>query len=315
MYARLSIAVVSALALQTPPPATATLQLSLRAPDGTTRAAKLDLWRIGIPAEPGFTAGDERVGRFELPAAGLAIPDLAPGTYRILTDAHSASAPDLAPFAVQAPRTELAFDVLPSKEREAFVDLVDMMGKPIAAAEYKSHGRSGSVRKPGWAHMRAKIEEDGSQTSTGYGGQYSSKSSHSSFTKVARGPRGFPVGRDLEDGQLFTSTRSFALRVAERDTFWGQIRCDAPEEPWFRAVLVEKARFAGLFTLPDDTPLDLNRLHVSTPLVPDVEPRPEQWWLDVPVTVTVVGPECKPLKLEFKLRDGLPKPQRLERKP
>ncbi len=202
---------------------------------------------------------------------------------------------------------------MPPRERESFLDLVDMNGKPFEAAELKSGSRRGKVRRPAWIHPRVKTEEDGSQTSTDFDGGFTESRSDNFYGKVVRGPRGFALGRDLEDSQLFESSRSFYLRVPEHGGFSGSLSCDGPEALYLRALLVEKGRFEGLFKMPDESPLDLEDLFVSTPLEPDVQPRPSKWWLDVPVTVSIRAPDCKPLKIEFRLRDGLPKPQRLER--
>lgn len=292
-------------------PGLATLQLSLRAPDGKPCAGKLDLWRVGIPAEPGFTAGDDRIGDFDVPLTGLSLPDLTPGSYRVVTDAHAALAPDLAAFEVKAPRTGLVLDVVPPREREAFVDLVDVTGKPFATAEYKSGGGTGSSRRPAWAKQRAKIEEDGTESIAGYGGRYARGISDNSYVKIKRAEHGLPIGRDTEDSQLWESTRSITLRV-EHGMFSGTLRCDTKEEPRFRALVIEKGRFEGLFTLPDGSPLDLERLHVSTPLMLEGELLAPDWWLDVPVTVRINAFECKPLTIEFKLRDGMPKARKLE---
>ncbi len=61
--------------------------------------------------------------------------------------------------------------------------------------------------------------------------------------------------------------------------------------------------------------MDLERVHVETPLEPDVQPRPAKWWLDIPVSISVNSPGCERLELVQRLRDGLPRPRTLAKAP
>jgi len=297
------------------PPAKATLQLSLREKDGGKPSeGELQLWRVGIPAEKGWSAGDEFVGNYRVPAAGLAIPDLSPGTYRALCAAHAASAPELAAFEVEGPRTELALEVVAPRTREVWVDVVDAIGSTFESAEYTPGSRSGKPRVPGWLHARSKLEPDGSSATTGAGGAVFS-STRDGGRKLKRGAHGFSIGGEPEDGSLYETTRAFQLRVPDHGTVSGSWPCTGQEGLRYRVLLVEKGSFEGRFTLEDGRELDLEYLHVSTPLETDTLPRAPEWWLDVPVRIAVQVPGYKRLEFEFRLRDGLPSPRKLEKTP
>ena len=314
------LATVSLLAgCQAPSPSAAPASLHVTLKDrasGESREGRIQLWRIDIPAEPGWTPGDERVGEFRLPADGLTIPDLAPGRYRATCDVHARSRADLPEFAVSAPRTEVALEVYAPREREAWVEIFDARGQVFEKAEYKPGSRGGSLLQPAWCHPRGQVQEDGSEVAAPRAGGYTSSSSaHQSWRKLTRGAHGFSLGLEREDGEFWETTRAITLRVPDHGTVGGSVRFDSADEQRFRVLLVEKGSFEGLFTLPDGGELDLERLHVQTPLEPDVEPRPPEWWLDVPVRIAIQAPGCKRLELEFRLRGGLPRPQRLEKAP
>lgn len=296
------------------PPAKATLQLSLREA-GSVREGGLQLWRVEIPAEPGFTAGDEYIGSFHAGAEGVAIPDLVPGRYRALCEAHSCRAAPLAAFEVKAPRTELALEVVSPRGREVWVDLVDVHGVGFETAQFMYGGRSGRQRLPDWLHPRSKIEADGSIQTIGVGGGLDSSSVDRGWRKLKRGEHGFAIGPVLEDGSIYETSSGFQLRVPEHGTVSGTLRNDGHDEQRFRMLLVEKGSLEGLFTLPDGKPVDLNYVRLETPLEPDTQPRPAQWWLDVPVSISVTVPGYERLEFVQRLREGPVKPRTLEKKP
>jgi len=303
-------------ALTSLPGCQSTLRLELRErASGEPRQGQIQLWRLGIPAEKGWTAGDEHVGDFQVPKEGLEIPNLAPGRYRAASDAHAGTAPDLPEFELKGPRTETVLRVDGPQEREAWVEIFDVRGQLFEQAEFKPSSRSGRARQPSWLRLRAQIAEDGSEIRSGIGGGFHSSSSEQGWRKLKRGAHGFSLGREREDGGLYETTRTFLLRVPDHGTVGGTLRFDSREELRYRALLVEKGSFEGLFTLPDGSALNLGRLHLSTPLEPDVLPRPPEWWLDVPVSISIQVPGCKRLELVQRLRDGLPLPRMLEKAP
>jgi hypothetical protein len=95
------------------------------------------------------------------------------------------------------------------------------------------------------------------------------------------------------------------------------VRCASGgrEELRYRVQLPEQGSCEGLFTLPDSSPFDLELLRIETPLERDLLPRPAEWWLDVPVRITIQAPGCRRLELVHRLSDGLPRPQTLARAP
>lgn len=298
------------------PPAKATLRLALRErASGEQRDGYLMLWRTGIPAENGWTAGDEYVGQYQLPKEGLEIPDLVPGTYRAASDAHAVSAGDLPAFELKSPRGEVTLAIESPQEREVWVEVFDKQGQTFETAEFTPGSRSGSLRAPAWVKLRKQIAEDGSESGIGMVGGFQSSRADHGGGKLRRGAHGFSLGREREDGGLYETVRSISLRVPEHGTVGGTLRFAGHEELRYRALLIEKGDFEGLFTMADGSELNLAWLHLQTPLEPDVLPRPAEWWLDVPVQVAVQAPGCKRLELEFRLREGLPKPRTLEKKP
>jgi len=283
--------------------------------DGKPVAGELRLWRIELPAEPGWTAGDEYAGAFQVPEAGLAIPDLKPGRYRAICGAHARSAPELPAFELRASGDPVVLEVQKPRSREVWVEIVDARGQLFETAEYAPSSRSGRLRTPDWLHLRSRIEADGSLVGEGYGGGFHHSRSDHGARRLKRGAHGFSLGLEEEDGGLYETTRAFTLRVPDHGSVGGSLRFDSPDEQRFRALLVEKGSYEGLFTLPDGSPANLGRLLVETPLEPDSLPRPEEWWLDVPVRIALQAPGCRRLELEQRLRDGLPRPRVLEKAP
>jgi hypothetical protein len=298
------------------PPAKATPQLVLRAKgDGKPVAGEIRLWRIGLPAESGWSAGDEYVGQFQVPEAGLAIPDFEPGRYRAICGAHARSATELPAFELRAGGAPLALEVEAPRPREVWVEIVDARGQIFETAEYTPSSRSGRLLTPAWLHPRSRVQADGSISGDGEGGGFHSSSSDQGARKLRHGAHGFSLGSEDEDGGLYETTRGFSLRVPDHGAVSGTLTFDGHEELRYRALLVEKGSFEGLFTLPDGGELNLGGLRVQTPLEPDVLPRPPEWWLDVPVQIAIQAPGCKRLELEFRLREGNPKPRTLEKAP
>jgi hypothetical protein len=283
--------------------------------DGKPVAGEIRLWRIELPAEPGWTAGDEYAGSFQVPEAGLSIPDLKPGRYRAICGAHARSAGELPAFELRAGGEPVVLEVEKPRPREVWVEIFDARGQLFETAEYTPSSRSGSLRTPDWLHPRSKIEADGSLLGQGYGGGYRNSSSDQGVRKLKRGAHGFPLGSEDEDGGLYETTRAITLRVPDHGQVGGSVRFDSHEELRYRALLVEKGSYEGIFTLPDGSPANLGRLHVQTPLEPDLLPRPPEWWLDVPVRIALQAPGCRRLELEHRLRDGLPRPRVLEKAP
>ncbi len=297
----------------TPPAPKSRLSLALRERDGgAPRAGRILLWRVEIPVEPPWGAGDQYVGDYAVPASGLVLPDLVPGRYRVLCDAQALSAGELAPFEVRGATSEIVLDVDPPREREAWVDLVDARGEPFETAELTLSTRSGGMRTPEWRHPRAPLDPEGEYPAQGVGGGMSSTTYDRPPRKVRRGAHGFSLGPELEDGGLYLTSRSFSLRVYDHGTVHGAVPCDGRVEPRFRMLLVEKGSLEGVFQLPGGEPVDLERVRLSTPLEPDREPRPAEWWLDVPIDITVNVPGYEPLRLEHRLRKGKLAPQVLK---
>ncbi len=206
-------------------PAKAKVQLTLRErASGEPREGQIQLWRLGIPAEKGWTGGDERVGDFRVPKDGLEIPDLAPGRYRAASDAHACTAPDLPEFELEGPRTDVALAVDAPQEREVWVEVFDAHGQPFEKAEYKPSSRNGHARVPKWLHPRAEVAEDGTELPVGAGGGFLSSSSDQGWAKLMHGPYGFALGREREDGGLYETTRTFLLRVPDHGTVFGTLR-------------------------------------------------------------------------------------------
>lgn len=118
------------------------------------------LWRIGLPEDEVWTAGDELVARLELQDGGLAFQGLEPGTYRIEVGRRAAGSEPLP-----------AFDVAGAEQREVFhaarvqsgvlrCVLLDLTGEPLKAdVEFSMSNctfmsaRDGSS-SPSWANKR-----------------------------------------------------------------------------------------------------------------------------------------------------------------
>ncbi len=297
-----------------PPKAKLALKLRERA-TGEPREGQVQLYRVGIPAEKGWTAGDERAGQFHVPKEGLEIPDLPPGRYRAACNAHACTAPDLPEFELKSPRSEVGLELDAPQEREVWVEVFDARGKLFEKAEYLPGSRDGSVRLPGWLHLRAEISADGSVLPAGMAGGMLSHSSDQGWRKLQHGAHGFSLGREREDGGLYRTTRSIQLRVPDHGTVFGSVTFDGHEELRYRTLLFEKGSLEGLFKLPDGSEVDLERVRVETPLEPDLLPRPPEFWLDVPIRISVNVPGFRRLEFEQRLRDGLPRPRTLEKAP
>ena len=184
---------------------------------GAPVEGEVDLWRLGVPEEIEWTAGDVRIARVELEAGVASFDDLKTGTYRVAALMQRRDAAYLPPFEVVAGLNAETLAVEVAARRDVQLDVLALDGARIPGrVEFLDRGTTmhfGSWRHPEWAQpRRRKLEGD---TLIGVGGAGGGRyhTPHRSWGERERGERGFVLERLRSSRRTMTYVHKLRLRV------------------------------------------------------------------------------------------------------
>jgi len=191
--------------------------LSLRVVDAATDRpvkAAVVLWRLDVPEDDAWTAGDVRLASVDVGEAPFRFEGLPPGRYRAEVPGRRKDAADPPAFDVRRGENERTVAVTMPGSFRAWVRLFDEEGHEVGAAERWSGMLSWYDRPltPEWAHPRTS-RSPGRQTGLGGGCSWIvSRNPAAPWVEIPREPSGCSLGSFPES----SAGRAPAWRVAVR---------------------------------------------------------------------------------------------------
>jgi hypothetical protein len=134
------------------------LDLALRDPDTPGLvSAEIVLWRLGLPEDHNFTAGDRAEREVRVREGCVQVEGLPPGRYRVQCDDQRRDSRDPPEFSVHGPRTTVSLDVAMPREFRVRLKVIDERGEPLARGVIEeAPGCSLGLRPsiPDWVSLR-----------------------------------------------------------------------------------------------------------------------------------------------------------------
>lgn len=286
------------------------------ASNGAPIAAPFHLWRLDLPEDERFTAGDLDLGAREAPLGRAVVHDLAPGRYRIACGIQRRGAEDPLGFVLDGSdaRVELALEL--PREREVFLVLFDERGARLDEAELFGTPRRSEHRspyEPAWPHpRRAKDGLDAIGLSGSYGGLACGGSR--SWRRVAAEARGFPLGRSREDSQELACRWSSRWRGVGRTQVNCNVRGSDLGEPVYAGASIDAQSVLRHVLLPEGGDARAFTKHARIECEALLVERDgfEAAWRELEVAVELEAPGYEPLAFGYHPAEGEPTDRGLE---
>jgi len=185
---------------------------------GEPVSGEIDLWRLGVPADEEWTAGDVRIGEVDLEDGRAVFDDLIPGAYRVEALMQRRKAASLLAFEVEAGSNALTFDVDPAARRDVQLEVLGVDGALFTGkVEFYDRGSTMSFsgsRVPDWATprvLKAPADEYAIGIGGAGGGYY--MTSHRTWREHEREPLGFVLKRLRESSRELTYVHKWRMRL------------------------------------------------------------------------------------------------------
>ena len=187
---------------------------------GEPVSGMIQLWRIGLPEDDVWTAGDQLIERLTIELGQHEFAELVPGSYRIEAGMARLGHGALDEFAVDPGANVMRFEVDAARRRLVQVAVVDQDGRPWAQkVEFmwmRSKGDTRFFSDPDWVHLRRKKDENWSiGIGGGSGGHY--RSARRDWQKHPMGTLGYEVGEREPSSVAKSYLHLWKLRL-ERST-------------------------------------------------------------------------------------------------
>jgi len=287
----------------------ATLRLRLRGDvDGSPVETKVRLWRVDVPENDAWTAGDEVRATLVAPKDGAVVDRLPAGQYKLecLDRRHGATDPPEFTLSTGVNQRDVA---VPNRRWFRLrLMVVNEAGSPIARSVRREGGVStGSSGEPGilppeWAIPRRSRDSDspiqrfwGGSCGDGVGGER---------TPVQATPDGFfDLGRHQEDSAWRRRWWSCSFLTDARSivavSMWNNDKTGV--DTTLVGVATRIDVLVAHVTGPDGLPVDPEAATIEAwctavhlPWTP-----PADAWRTVPVHVKIVKPGCEPLEFDW----------------
>lgn len=302
---------------------------------GVPALSRIALWRLGLPEDSEWTAGDARIeGQLIIPPTGLRIEELPHGRYRAVVFRSGLGAEDAPEFLHDKNYTRVELPIVPQGRSELRVHLYDDLGRRLTRVE-RIH-RYGEVAyylpaTPDWTSpRRSKTRPEESdlpaleevpELSVGndddgefeeYGERYSSSDDVWEWIEDAGG--GFDFGGNTEPQKSQSTANGYGFRLDDARAE-GHLAADGNYERVYVGVLPDPRPYLEVIELEGPDPaLDL-REHVTVTgsLIP-IAANPDAAWRDVPIKVRVEVPGYQVFEFTNKASQMVPRvirPKRL----
>jgi len=286
---------------------------------GAAASLAVQLWRLDAPGDETWTKGDRLYTRAEVGAKGATIPGLPEGTYRLACLAQRAGAEDPPAFPVQGPLTEVRFGLWMPRKSYVRLRLVDERGVPVKSARVFRWGSSWSLRssRPAWVRPRRLRHPPPAGTDSvigigrGAGGLLSGIVN--TGNPIPQPPEGYHVGPIRESSHAYRRQELFLTHCEGYTSVRLTVSGDEISDRTYLGVIVPVAPLLAHISLPNGTSAAEAGARLSAGsrallLGPDT---PADYWLHVPIKVTVQLFGYRPLTFEW--RPGEAQPDRVLR--
>ncbi|MCG3134700.1 MAG: hypothetical protein HMLKMBBP_02046 [Planctomycetes bacterium] len=222
---------------------------------GTPVRTDLRLWRLGVPEDAEFTAGDVLAGESASDAEPV-FRDLVPGTYRVQLDGQRRDAEDPPAFGVAAGEVMQAVRFAAPRSFEMSFFAFDEEGRALTEASSKSGRRRTSEMHPGvptWANPRQ--SKSAETVGVGGGGRFATSSGTVARDRARVRPSGaFDLGTQAESGRTSSSRHAWSFTFEGRLAAQLDVRSEDAGRGDYVAVvplLANVPRFDEHVFLPD----------------------------------------------------------------
>jgi len=289
-----------------------TLRLRLRSDiDGEPVEMKVRLWRLGVPEDATWTAGDEVCATLVVPTGGAAVDRLPPGRYRLECRDRRSPSHDPPEFTLEKDGGERVIEVPNRPWFRVRLLLADETGARIESSVSRRGGSASGFHTsqgnaaPGWATpRRSKSADWASFSSSGPGGLAAGDGvGERTGTPVHATPdRCFDLGRRQEDrtGEYHRWTHWFHTEN-RNDVIVSVWKDPINEDATFVGVAAPRDVLLAHVVGPDGTRLDpaTAKIELLCRAVRHEWTPPADAWRTVPVHVKIVKPGCEPLEFDW----------------
>lgn len=307
------------------PEVTETLALILRLFDAETLqpvSGALQLWRVNLPENEQWTAGDRLVLETKAQDGRLEVPNLTAGDYRVHCLFAVEGSPASAAFRLQHDQQQVELKVTMPRKEEAHITWVSsngaLLGGDQEILERQWAGNSSRMNShpdPVWAQeRRQKIENEETMTfrGRGAGGRFGSRS-HQSWRAQIDGEGRYPLNQIEQNSRLWKNQSFSRWRRGGREDIRLSVSAQGTGE--YAAVFLEpkevqqQLRFPAGFE-PHDVTSEIQILCEAVPfgLNPQQQEQQvvylEQAWQRSTVSITLDVPEYAPVSLTWRPIDG-----------
>ncbi len=287
--------------------------LWLRLVDGETLRPVLtvavDLWRIGVSAHDGWSAGDHIQWSGHVPTDGKVLAGLPPGTYRARCDFQRHTSEDPPSFTISSGENEVALRVAMPRTLPVRALVFTASGERIfrvtSGVGRNNHSSSRIPTAPDWASVR---RHDRLQWNLRFGGRRGGSSGRR-VRDIEDDGSGFDLGTILEATRIGVASRRVNL-VPEGGT---TVRCAVSgrrvrEGSVYVGLSVPVADLLSDVVTSDGEPFDVQAAHVEAVSEARVmgEDEADEAWRHLVIEVSLAALGHQPLQFTWRVGDPWP---------
>ena len=289
--------------------------LRLRVLDDVTGkpfASDVELWRLDLPEDEEWTAGDLLQATEHVGPHGRTFSDLPAGHYRIVVCGQSFLAKDDPPaFLVRGAGTDREFSVCAPRSHRVYLQVFDERGRELRTGKLRHHDwnwTSGGPADPAWARRRQPKRASASlnrSIAVGGGGNGCHGHNDAPWTEA-----GFDLGHCREDTRGQRSTTRRSLLVPGHTAVMVDVDGRLTGDRTYVAVAVSLEELEDHVFLPDGRrAADAGALFEAHSRALEIKPSlPPDAWRRLPVSVRVGLAGYQILTFEYRV-DRPPAPQ------
>jgi hypothetical protein len=274
---------------------------------GEAFASNVDLWRLELPEDESWTAGDQRQATDWVAGDGGTFANLPAGLYRIAAHGQSYLAEDDPPaFLVRGAVTDLGLSVRAPRSHRVFLRVFNEGGRELRNGTLRHHrgihsSTTGEPDDPAWARPRQPKRAAASLNGPiGVRGNTSGCGDGRGTTGWTNA--GFDLGRFREDSRSYRSTSRLSLLVPGHSGVMVKVDGRLSGERTCVAVAVSMREIKDLVFLPDGRrAADAGALFEASSRAVAESPLHPDAWRSLPVNVRVALAGYEMLKFEYRV--------------